>query len=101
MRQIFSTELGNEHEDKLRKDATEWHDRHLDKAGLPRERRVAEVAVGDPATEIIAAVRRFGIDLVVLPTRGSGGGGDAVIGSVARSVLRGANAPIRVVNRTD
>jgi len=101
MRLISSAERGDELEDKLRKDATEWLDRHLDKAGLPRERRVAEVAVGDPGTEIIAAVRRFGIDLVVLPTRGSGGVGDALIGSVARSVLRGANTPILVVNRPD
>lgn len=101
MRIISSTEKGDELEEKLVSDAVSWLEERLERAGLPADRTVAQVVVGDPGTEIVAAVHRFDIDLVVLPTRGAGGVGHALIGSVARSVLRGASCPILVVNQPE
>jgi nucleotide-binding universal stress UspA family protein len=99
MRIISSPSRGSDLESKLIQDATRWLEERLASANLPRENTTAQVVIGDPATEILAAARRFGVDLIVLPTRGAGAVGQALIGSVARSVLRGAPSPILVVNQ--
>lgn len=99
MRIISSSERGDELETKLLQDACRWLEGRLDKAGFPRETTVARVALGDPAQEIIAAAERLDGELIVLPTRGAGAVGEALIGSVARTVLRASPCPILIVNQ--
>jgi nucleotide-binding universal stress UspA family protein len=52
-------------------------------------------AGGNPAAEIVAAVRREGADLVVMATHGRSGVARAVLGSVAERVV--AESPVPVV----
>ncbi|HET8568638.1 MAG TPA: universal stress protein [Candidatus Limnocylindria bacterium] len=58
---------------------------------------VAEVRHGDPSAEILAVARERDADLIVMGTRGRGGLDRVLLGSVARSVLLGANASVMVV----
>lgn len=99
MRLISSSNRGAELETKLLDDANHWLEERLANAGLPKEATAAQVVIGDPAAEITAAAIRLGSDLIVLPTRGAGGVGHALIGSVARSVLRASPCPILIVNQ--
>jgi nucleotide-binding universal stress UspA family protein len=52
---------------------------------------------GEPATLILAAARRLNADLIAMATHGRKGGADALLGSVAERVLRGAKQPVLVV----
>jgi len=45
-----------------------------------------DVAVGDPATMIVAAAREASADLIVIGRRGLGGVGSALLGSVSLKV---------------
>jgi nucleotide-binding universal stress UspA family protein len=66
-------------------------------AGVTRGRASSEVVFGDPATEILSAMRRLDVDLVVMGRRGKGKLRRAVLGSVVDGVLRGATCPVLVV----
>jgi nucleotide-binding universal stress UspA family protein len=99
MRIISSAQRTEELEDRILQDAARWLQEHLDRAGFSSENAVARVAIGDPAKEIVAAAQRMDSDLIILPTRGAGGVGEALIGSVARSVLRTSPCPILIVNK--
>jgi nucleotide-binding universal stress UspA family protein len=70
---------------------------HAVAAGVPRERAGGEVANGDPAAEILAAVNRLGVDLVVMGRPKAGGVRRAVLGSVVGGVLHRATCPVLVV----
>lgn len=100
MRIISSTERGNELESKVLQDAARWLEERMERAGFPHDTTVARVAIGDPATEIVAAAERLDNELIILPTRGAGAVGETLIGSVARSVLRASPCPILIVNKT-
>lgn len=78
----------------------EWLRRILENAGMGDGDVRIEVIVGDPVCEILDAVRRFDADLIVMAGRAAGAGGEAIIGSVTRSVLRAAPGPVLVVNRS-
>lgn len=56
---------------------------------------------GDPATALVAAQRGGNFDMVVIGSRGAGGIGRMLLGSVARSVMRGASCPVLVVSAND
>lgn len=101
MRLVSSVTRTDELEKGLIEDATRWLQERLDAAGITEELGSGTVIVGDPAREILAWAEREGADLIVLPTRGSGGVRQRLIGSVARSVIRGASCPILIVNRPD
>jgi nucleotide-binding universal stress UspA family protein len=58
----------------------------------------AEIAHGNPATEILAAANRFGADLIVIGRYGIGRVVPAVLGSVVGSVVHGATCPVLVVS---
>lgn len=100
MRMISSSTRGDQLETDLLRDAARWLEERLAAAGISGDTSSVRVVVGEPATEILAAARSNASDLIVLPTRGAGGVGQALIGSVARSVIREAESPILIVNQT-
>lgn len=77
-----------------------WLRRTLAAAGFGEGDVRVEVVVGDPVREILAAIPRLDADMVVVAGRGGAESGEAIIGSVARSVLRVAPCPVLVVNRS-
>jgi nucleotide-binding universal stress UspA family protein len=66
-------------------------------AGVPRAHASSDVAFGEPRWEILSAVERLGVDLIVMGRRGAGNLRRAVLGSVVDGVLRGATCPVLVV----
>lgn len=52
---------------------------------------------GDPATEIIGAAKAADADLIVIGSRGLGGIGGLILGSVSERVLHGSPVPVLVV----
>lgn len=75
-------------------------DRWLDcivAAGVPSERANSEVAFGEAAREILSAIERLDVDLVVMGRRETGKFRRAVLGSVVHGVLHGATCPVLVV----
>lgn len=65
-------------------------------AGIPPH---LHVVVGAPAEMVLAFAARLGCGLVVMGTRGYGGGvAGAVVGSVASSVVTGAAMPVTLLN---
>lgn len=65
-------------------------------ADVETERLVLE---GEPAEAIFRAIDQVAADIVVMSTRGRGGIGRALRGSVADAVLRGAAIPVLVAPR--
>lgn len=62
---------------------------------------VQHVVIGDAAREIGALADREGYDLIVMGSRGAGGIGRTLLGSVAASVMRTCERPVAVVTRED
>jgi nucleotide-binding universal stress UspA family protein len=60
----------------------------------------AEVRVGDPATDILAAAADWEADLVILGSRGHTGLTRLILGSVARNVLHGGRASVLIARAT-
>lgn len=81
-------------------DAGRWMQETVAEARLDLPGVSTEVKAGDPAHEILAAAQRLGTDLIVM---GSSAGGlrAALLGSVAREVLRGAKRPVLVVKEKE
>jgi nucleotide-binding universal stress UspA family protein len=57
----------------------------------------AEVRIGSPATEIIAAAKDLHADLVCISTHGRGGLARVILGSVAELVVRQSPCPVLTV----
>ncbi|MCC6741698.1 MAG: universal stress protein [Planctomycetia bacterium] len=55
------------------------------------------IRLGDPASEILDATKRHGVDLLAMSTHGRSGPSRWVMGSVTEKVLRGATVPMLVV----
>lgn len=81
---------------ELEEEARRWLDQGL-RVRTSGVIRSSMVTSGDPATEILAASERVGADLIVIGSRGAGQVRQALLGSVARDVLRGATRPVLVV----
>jgi nucleotide-binding universal stress UspA family protein len=60
-------------------------------AGIPAD---AELAYGDPATEIVKWVKQKGCDLVAMSTHGHGFLGDLFLGSASRRVRHSISVPV-------
>lgn len=59
------------------------------------------VRIGDPATEIVAAAKEMGADLIAMTTHGRSGLGRLLFGSVAEAVLRGSPIPVFLLKMTE
>jgi nucleotide-binding universal stress UspA family protein len=81
-------------------DAGSWLQRVAADAGLDRPGVSTQVKAGDPADQILAAAERLGADLIVMGSS-SRGLRAAILGSVAREVLRSAKRPVLVVRASD
>lgn len=66
----------------------------LDAAGARYE---CEIASGDPAHTLLAIAERFGCEAIVIGARGVGGLRQALLGSVANTVLHDAGIPVTLV----
>lgn len=97
---VASDRSGPELEREVADEGAAWLRRLLGKAGFTEGDVRVEATVGDPVRRILDAIRRFEAELAVVAGRGAGWVGEAVIGSVARSVLRAAPCPVLVVNRS-
>jgi nucleotide-binding universal stress UspA family protein len=56
---------------------------------------------GDPVTELVAAARESGADLIAMTTHGRSGFGRLLFGSVAEAVLRQAEIPVLMMRLTE
>jgi nucleotide-binding universal stress UspA family protein len=61
----------------------------------------ARVRIGDPPTEIAAAAKEIGADLIAMTTHGRSGLGRLLFGSVAEAVLRAAPIPVFLMRMTE
>ena len=59
-----------------------------------------EIVAGDPATEIVDAVDRLAVEMIVMGTQGSSGPKRLFFGSTADAVLRRSTIPVLVVPPT-
>jgi nucleotide-binding universal stress UspA family protein len=66
-------------------------------AGIDPARAAAEVRTGDPTREILAAAERLRSELIVIGQHTDARVRHALLGSVARGVLRGARCPVLLV----
>jgi universal stress protein A len=57
----------------------------------------AEVRIGSPATEIVAAAKDLQADLICIATHGRGGLARVILGSVAEMVVRQSPCPVLTV----
>ena len=73
-----------------------WVEQVIAAAGLDRPGVRSETTLGDPAHEVLSAAEHLGSDLIVMGSNASGVR-SALLGSVAREVLRGASCPVLVV----
>ena len=62
---------------------------------------VTEIAVGDPAREIVARATRSQIDVIAMATRGRSAIGRGLLGSVTDKVTHSSDVPIIIIRPTD
>jgi nucleotide-binding universal stress UspA family protein len=88
---------------RMMQDLADQAVRHLEEWRADGEKLVGaarvsgETAIGEPATEIVAAAKRRGADLVVMGTHGRTGLEHALMGSIAERVVRRAHCPVLTV----
>lgn len=68
----------------------------LSALGLPEERVMVEVQVGEPAEEIVELARLEDCELIVMGTRGLSPVKELLVGSVSNRVLHTAHCPVLV-----
>lgn len=64
----------------------------LDCVGIPMQ-----IAIGNPATEIVDYAEEIGADLIVMPSHGRTGAKRFLLGSVAERVVRLAPCPVLIL----
>lgn len=74
-----------------------WLDQQIREAGLESVQATAVVQFGDARHRIIQAASTPEADLIVMGSRGGGGIGQLLLGSVARAVLRAAPCSVLVL----
>lgn len=81
----------------LRVESGRWLAEEARDAGAGPDASRCQVRIGEPVREIFDAIEREGADLVVIGSRGAASPVGAVLGSVARAILREATVPVLVV----
>lgn len=71
--------------------------RTLSALGLPEDRVVTEVQVGEPSEEIVDLARMEGYEMIVMGSRGIGAMKELLMGSVSHKVLHTAPCPVLIV----
>ena len=61
----------------------------------------SEIGSGDPGHTLVEIAEAFDCDMVIISARGVGMTGSAVLGSVANSVLHGAQMPVLIVKQPE
>ena len=61
----------------------------------------ARIRLGDPPTEVVAAAKEIGADLIAMTTHGRTGLGRLLFGSVAEAVLRSSPVPVLLWRRRE
>ena len=84
-------------EDELAKRTRTELTRFVERAVGPRRQCTYEIVNGEPAVEIIKAVRRAQAELIVMGTQGHRGPKRLFFGSTADAVLRRSTIPVLVV----
>ena len=84
-------------EDELARSTQAELARFVEEAIGARERCRYEIVAGDPATEIVDAVDRLAVEMIVMGTQGSSGPKRLFFGSTADAVLRRSTIPVLVV----
>lgn len=92
---VSSEDATHRIEREAEESAREWFERNVAEGGFEGRIRV-DVALGDPRTEILEAIRRHAADLVVVGSHGTGRVARALGGSVVTSILRAAECPVLV-----
>ncbi|MFZ5814320.1 MAG: universal stress protein [Bacillota bacterium] len=69
----------------------------LSAIGIPEERVITEVQVGEPAEEIVDMARLEHVDLIIMGSRGLSPLKEMLLGSVSNKVLHTAPCPVMVV----
>jgi nucleotide-binding universal stress UspA family protein len=82
---------------ELERDARQALDDALSKAKKIYPRAEGALGSGDPATEILRAATKLGVDLVVIGTHGRRGLSRVLLGSVAEKVVRLSSVPVLTV----
>lgn len=85
----------------LEQDAQRYLEPRVEELRARGIRASARVAVGEAASEIVAAARQVGADLIAMTTHGRSGLGRLLFGSVAESVLRAAPIPVFLLKMTE
>jgi nucleotide-binding universal stress UspA family protein len=99
----YTDELGNKVTPEvpmdvmIRRTAEPIFRKTLSALGLPEERVITEVQVGEPAEEIVDLARTEHVDLIVMGSRGLSPIKELLLGSVSDKVLRTAPCPVLVV----
>jgi nucleotide-binding universal stress UspA family protein len=81
---------------ELQLSAEQWLRERVEEAGIDLAEAKPLVLLGSPGYEILSAASRHGAGMIVMGSRASGIG-RALLGSVARSVVRGASCPVLVL----
>jgi nucleotide-binding universal stress UspA family protein len=79
----------------------EWLAKFVHDGATDASHESTRIERGDPATALVAAQRGGDFDMVVIGSRGAGGVGRMLLGSVAQSVMRAASCPVLVVAAND
>ena len=82
-------------------EAQQYLDRLTEELQAKGIRASAEVLLGEPVDELVAAARRAGADLIAMTTHGRSGLGRLLFGSVAEAVLRAAPLPVFLLRATE
>ncbi|HEX3853411.1 MAG TPA: universal stress protein [Polyangiaceae bacterium] len=89
---------GGGHANELKEEARNYLDHHVRMARRQTTVPVSgQLAVGDPADEIVRAADSLSADLIVLSTHDSSGLERLLLGSVAEAVVRRARCAVLVV----
>ena len=95
---VSSTPKKESVQGQLERCARLWVEEMIARVGGDPDEVDVVIAYGESRYEILAALKRYEVDLVVMGSRGAGGVTRALLGSVATAVIRGSACPVLVVS---